>query len=72
MNRTDAYVAIGALAWLAGTYFIGEGHKARAAAMDRQTTAATYCSLQYASMHGGDAVISDCKAISKAHRERYR
>lgn len=72
MTRMDVYFAAGIVAWLAGAYWIGAGHAARAAAMDRQTTATQWCSMEYLQMYGEEDARIVCEAIAKAHRERFR
>lgn len=77
MKRSDAYVLLVVAAWIAGTFLMSEGLKAEAAAMDRQTTAEYWCSLQYMAAYGyndqGDQVAEkDCTKISAEHRAKYR
>lgn len=42
MTRTDVYMTVAVVAWLAGAYWIEDGLRVQAAATDRQAIA-TYC-----------------------------
>lgn len=70
MRRTDAYVAMAVLAWLAGAYYVGEGLRAQAAAIDRQTLA-MYCTTGFIGEDSGGLELEQCIVASLRLHDHY-